>query len=239
MEYGIQLYSVRDITEKNLPGALEQIAALGYKSVEFAGFFGHSAADVKAMLDKNGLKVSGTHSRLQELVDDFEGTVAYHKAIGNKNFIIPYVELDTQAKLDKFVEQVNAIQPRLEAEGIHLGYHNHAMEFMSNADGSVPEEQIIYRTKLFLEIDTYFVFVALGDPIPVLNRLEDRIRFLHVKDGTKHDEGKPLGQGEAPVADVYAWATQKGMPMVVESETLTPDGMTEAKVCLEYLRTLE
>ena len=42
-EYGIQLYSVRDITEKDLPGAIRQMAEMGYKGMEFAGFFGHSA----------------------------------------------------------------------------------------------------------------------------------------------------------------------------------------------------
>ena len=52
MEYGIQLYSVRDLTEKNLDDALRQVSALGYRFVEFAGFFGHSAEDVRAMLEK-------------------------------------------------------------------------------------------------------------------------------------------------------------------------------------------
>ena len=43
MEYGLQLFSVRDLAEKNLDEALRQVSALGYKFVEFAGFFGHSA----------------------------------------------------------------------------------------------------------------------------------------------------------------------------------------------------
>ena len=51
MEYGLQLYSVRDITGEDLEGALANVAALGYRFVEFAGFFGHSADKVKAMLD--------------------------------------------------------------------------------------------------------------------------------------------------------------------------------------------
>ena len=62
MEYGIQLYSLRDLAEQNLGAALEAVAKMGYTHVEFAGFFGHSAEDVKAMLDHNGLKVSGTHA---------------------------------------------------------------------------------------------------------------------------------------------------------------------------------
>ena len=62
MEYGLQMYSVRDITDKDLDGALKKVAEIGYKFVEFAGFFGHSAQEVKDMLDKYGLRVSGTHT---------------------------------------------------------------------------------------------------------------------------------------------------------------------------------
>ena len=75
MEYGIQMYSLRDITGQDLDGALAAVAAMGYETVEFAGFFGHSAEDVAAMLAKYNLKCSGTHSGLGDLLNDFEGTV--------------------------------------------------------------------------------------------------------------------------------------------------------------------
>jgi hypothetical protein len=63
--------------------------------------------------------------------------------------------------------------------------------------------------------------------------------FVHVKDGSADGKGTPLGMGEAPVADVRAWAKENNVPMVVESETCKPDGITEAKICIEYLRSLE
>ena len=94
MEYGIQMYSVRDFTKDDLDGALRQVSQLGYKFVEFAGFFGHSAEAVRDMLDKYGLRVSGTHTGWQEVAEHFEETVAYHKIIGNKNIIVPGADLD-------------------------------------------------------------------------------------------------------------------------------------------------
>ena len=66
-EYGIQMYSVRDITEKDMPGALRALAEMGYKNVEFAGFFGIPAEEIKKLLDDNGLKVSGTHTGWNEI----------------------------------------------------------------------------------------------------------------------------------------------------------------------------
>ena len=62
MEYGIQMYSVRDITEKNMDGALKALAEMGYKFVEFAGFFGIPADEIKAMLDKYGLNAEALPS---------------------------------------------------------------------------------------------------------------------------------------------------------------------------------
>ena len=57
MKYGIQMYSVRDLAEKDLYAALKCVADIGYKYVEFAGFFGHKAEDVRAWLDELGLEV--------------------------------------------------------------------------------------------------------------------------------------------------------------------------------------
>lgn len=117
-EYGIQMYSVRDITEKDMPGALRALAEMGYKNVEFAGFFGIPAEEIKKLLDDNGLKVSGTHTGWNEIAEHFEETVAYHKAIGNTRIIIPGADLTTKAKLDAFIDMLNEFQPKLAAEGI-------------------------------------------------------------------------------------------------------------------------
>lgn len=240
MDYGIQLYSVRDITGKDLRTALKKMADIGYKYVEFAGFFGHSAKEVKAWLDEYGLKVSSTHTGLQELLDDFEGTVAYHKTIGNRNIIIPGHDLSSQAKIDDFVEKVNALIPRLEKEGISLGYHNHSREFQPNQDGTMIHEQLVLRTNLKIEVDTYWFFNAAGfSARGIMERLKDRMDFIHIKDGFKGGEGMPLGKGEAPLRDVYDCAKENNMLMIVESESLKPDGVTEAQICYDWLKAQE
>ena len=239
MEYGIQMYSVRDLTEKNMDEALRQVSELGYKNVEFAGFFGIPAEEIKAMLEKYGLKVSGTHTGWREIADHFEETVAYHKAIGNKNIIIPGGDFSDQTKLDALIDMINEFQPKLAAEGITLGFHNHHREFLPNKDGSNIEDQLIYRTNVMLEIDTYWAYVGMKNPVALLERLKDRVKVIHVKDGDADGNGTPLGMGTAPVADVYAKAIEMGLPMVVGSETCNPDGMTEAKICIEYLKSLE
>ncbi len=240
MEYGLQLYSVRDITGENFEEAVRKVAAQGYKFVEPAGFFGRTPQQFNALMSETGLRISGSHTGLKPLVEDYENTVAFHKAIGNKNYIIPGHSLKNQEQIDDFVEKVNVLQPRLEAEGITLSFHNHSGEFLPNKDGSVAMEQILLRTDLKLEVDTYWAFVGLKEsPIAFLERVKDRLIFVHVKDGSPDGNGTPLGRGEAPVAEVYKWVAEHKIPMVVESETCTPDGLTEAQICIDYLRSLE
>ena len=239
MEYGVQLYSVRDITGSSMGEALSGVAQQGYSFVEFAGFFGIGAQEISAMLKEYGLKVSGTHTGLAELLEKTEETIAYHKQIGNINIFVPYAELDTQQKLDAFIENINTVQKKLENSGIRLGYHNHAHEFKQNTDGSVAFEQLIYRTELDLEIDTFWAYAAGIDPVKLLDRLHDRVPVIHIKDGYENGEGMPLGMGTAPVKAVYQAAVKYGIPMVVESETLKPSGLSETDICIRYLRSLE
>lgn len=239
MEYGIQMFSVRDMTEKDLAGALKKMAEIGYKNVEFAGFFGHSAEEVKAMLEENGLQVSGTHSGLKDLVEDFEGTVAYHKALGNKNYILPGADFSCKEKIDENLAYINEFQEKLAKEGITLGYHNHDHEFKPTPDGLVPYDELLARTNVKLEIDTYWAYAGGKDPVAMMEELKDRLFVIHIKDGFSDRKGMPLGMGTAPVKDVYKKACEMGIPMVVESETLTPDGATEAEICFRYLKKLE
>ena len=118
-DYGIQLYSVRDAMQEDVRGTLRKIADMGYKYVEFAGFFGHSAEEIRQFLDDTGLVISGTHSSWEDLrPSKIMETVAYHKTIGNPDYIVPGADLSTLEKIEDFCNVMNFAQPILAAEGI-------------------------------------------------------------------------------------------------------------------------
>jgi len=244
MNYGLQLYSVRDVTKVDMDKALREVAAMGYEFVEFAGFFDIPAEEIKAMLDKYSLKAYATHTNVALAQDDvLEETIAYHKTIGCKNLIFPGADLKTGAKIDAFVKWVNKLQPRLAEEGIELHYHNHSHEFQPNEDGRYIHYELEKKTNLKFEIDTFWAFNADRDPIALLERLKDRISVIHLKDGIKavngeKAKGKALGEGEAPVADVIKKAKELGIVMVVESEGLQPDGLSEVARCADFLKKI-
>ena len=239
-EYGLQLFSVRDITGNDLEGALRAVAEMGYKYVEYAGFFGHSAEQVKEWQDKYGLKCSGTHSGWGELLpENIEATIAYHKTIGNPNFIIPGADLSTLDKIIDFCAVMNKAQIRLAEEGISLGYHNHSHEFVVMPWGSTIHSELEKRGTFDFEIDTFWAFNAGIDPVETLKRLSGRVKVIHLKDGIQGGAGKSLGQGEAPVLRVREYAVKNNIRMVVESEGLDPTGLEEVKRCIDFLKEQE
>ena len=251
--YGIQMYSLRDITKSDLRTALKAVADMGYKYVEFAGFFENSAEDVKSWLDEYGLTVSGTHTGVALIAPDkLEETIAYHKTIGCKNLIVPSAKWSTEEDMEANIALFDSVQKRLAEEGIALGYHNHSGEFYTTPYGKIVEDELYARTSVSLEIDTFWLFNAGIDPVPYLEAHKDRISVIHLKDGNVVKDvkgsfadarngavGKSLGLGDAPVAAIREWAIKNGVTMVVESEGLDPTGPEEVKRCIDYLRTLE
>src|SRR5438105_11085129 len=90
LQVGLQLYAVRDDCAKDLPGVLKAVAKMGYTGVEFAGYYGRSAQELRAMLDEDGLKCYGTHIGLETLLgDNLAKTVEFNKVLGNNMLIVP------------------------------------------------------------------------------------------------------------------------------------------------------
>lgn len=255
VQYGLQMYSVRDLTEKSLKEALEKVAKLGYKYIEFAGFFGNSAEDVKSWLDENGLKCSGTHTGLQALTPEtIDETIKYHKTIGCETVIVPGCDWSSPEKRDNVLAALDFAQKKLAENGLKLGYHNHSREFLPTPDGNIVfEDEIINKTNIILEIDTFWLFNAGLNVIEYLEAHKDRIGFIHLKDGIpasaedrcvwelahNNVKGMSVGSGKAPVQLVREWAIKNNVLMVIESEGLNPTGMEEVGRCIEYLRTLD
>lgn len=246
MRYGLQLYSVRDITAVDFEGALRQVAEMGYRMVETAGFFGHSAQEVAEMLEKYGLTACSTHTPAEEVFLRTEEVIAFHQAIGCRDIVLPSIHGATKEELDQTVADVNRVLPIIREAGMRLHFHNHWREMLPNRDGLVPVEELARRTDILLQIDIFWTFNAGRDPLQVLDQYRDRIRIVHLKDGiprsiANEDRGigKSLGQGMAPVEEARRIAMERDLVMVVESEGLDPTGLDEVRRCIDYLKLLD
>lgn len=246
MKYGLQLYSVRDSAAENFEKMLESVAKMGYSFVESAGFYDRTAEQVKETLDKNGITLCSTHTSFRRVRDELEETIAYHKAVGCSNIVLPGAPIGTAAEIDELVEVINRALPKIEAAGMKLHFHNHSKEFIPNADGQIPHDELAARTKVNFEIDTFWAFNAGLDPIALLDKYADRVSLIHLKDGIPQDWndpdskaiGKSLGLGQAPIEAVLSKAKEKGLTVIVESEGLDPCGLDEVERCINHLNDL-
>lgn len=244
MKYGLQLYSVRDIAKENVDAMLEGVAKIGYSMVESAEFYNLSSTEFKKMIDKHGLVMCSTHTSIRRLRDELDATIEYHKVIGCNDIVIPGAPIGTKQDLDALINLINASLPKIEAAGMKLHFHNHSKEFIRNADGQIPHDELATRTRIHFEIDTFWAFNAGLDPLTLLDQYADRVSLIHLKDGMPQDWGNPesiaigksLGQGRAPIEAVLNKAKEMGLTVIVESEGLDPCGLDEVERCIHYLK---
>lgn len=199
---GLQLYTVREQLEKDYDGTLAKVAAIGYREVEMAGFFGRKPAEIKASLDKAGLHCGSVHNfglgPATEAMD-------YATAIGAKYIItsvLPPKRLtEAGTKLDwnafsamlksltlddykSIAEECNHMGEQAKKAGLQLGYHNHNVEFKPFAGGTGYDELLRSTDPelVKLELDCGWMSAAGVNPATYIAKYPDRYRLLHIKD---------------------------------------------------------
>ena len=247
IQYGLQLYSVRELAKQDLEAAIRVAAEQGYEYIEFAGFFEHPAETVKSWLDSYGVRVVASHSGIAGLKPDkIDDTIAYLKTIGCDTYVVAWMDIATREILDANIDVMNAALPRMKAAGITLAYHNHSQEFIETPYGAMVHEELQAKTELEFELDTYWLhFVAL-DPVSVMKQLQNRVRLIHLRDGIParfNEDGEAramaVGEGNTPIREIREAALEMGMTMIVESPGQNPTGPEETKRCIDVLRSLE
>ncbi len=220
MKKSVQLYSVKTLSESDFEGAIKAVAEIGYEGIEFAGFYGHSAEEVKGWLDRYGIIASGAHVAADEVFDTPEKTIAFHKTIGNDYIICPYWKMDSVDDVKALAENFKRVAPIYKAAGMRLGYHNHDFEFKKFEDRCYIDI-LADLTDIELEFDVYWVYRGGANPVEYLNKYSNRIRLFHAKDGDM-ENGKTLGTGDVDMKAVFTAAKALNLDWaVVESESST------------------
>lgn len=184
---GLQLYSVRDKMAEDFEGTLKKVAEMGYEYVEFAGYFGKSAEEIKELLDKYGLKCVSVHQGVDWILQEGQKAVDYLKTFGVKYSVVPWYGKENHKGgegWDKTVENFTKAAELLKANGMKLGYHNHDFEF-ETCEGKYLLDWL-YETfpadLLEPEIDTCWVHYAGVEPAGYLRKYAGRMTVVHLKD---------------------------------------------------------
>ncbi len=234
---GLQLYSIKEAARQDLLGVLEKVANMGYEGAQFAGFFDHTAKDVKARMDEVGIKAAGAHVQIIDLQDDLDALLNYHDRIDNRLLICPYLPENMRTTEDDYkrtAELFNNVGEKVAKAGFSFGYHNHAFEF-DLFNGKSGFDLLFENTDpqyVKMELDCFWAAHAGHRPIDIITTYADRCVSLHIKD-LKLVDGKPvsteIGTGTLEIAQlIEAGRKHKVDWFVVEQENFTGDPVESA-----------
>ena len=244
----LQLYTVRDLAREDWQGTVEKVAEIGYDAVEFAGYGGLSAKEVRKILDDTGLLVAGTHEGFNAMANQTDERIEYNLGIGNKNIVVPSMPREWREegadKIKAFAEELNKIGEKVKAAGMQLFYHNHSFEFETKFDGKTLYELLFSTAEPELvkaEVDVAWVKRGGYEPSEIIRTWKDRVRMLHMKDAKIGEEYKltPVGLGDIDMQAIIQAAREVGVEWFIVEQDRTERPVLEAiQISLENMRRL-
>jgi sugar phosphate isomerase/epimerase len=237
---GLQLWSLREYLPADLRGVLTKVRGMGFREVEGAGLWKHTAAEMRAALDAAGLRCQSAHMGLERLRDDLAGAFAEVKAVGATWVVCPWIPHDKAFTRDlalKTAEAFNRIASAAQGEGLRFGYHCHGYEFVPSPEGTL-FETLAGATdpkRVMFQIDVFHAFHGGTDPARLIDRYAGRVVSLHLKDLKKGtvvkagtatasaDVDVPVGSGQIDMPAVLRAAKKAGVSIYyLEDESSTP-----------------
>jgi sugar phosphate isomerase/epimerase len=251
---GLELYSVRNLLPKDFDGTLRQVHAAGYTVVEAAGYFDHTAPEVRKSMDAAGLRCVSAHYNLALLESQLDPIIDFAKTLGLEYIICSssggmHRDAATQGAqtLDDWrwiAGEFNRIGTKVKAAGMTFGVHNHTPEF-ATIDGVLVYDELLKQTDptlVIFEMDCGWVWASGHNPVDFLSKTPERFPLLHIKDMVRGADGKihmpVLGKGNVDYAPIFRAAT--GLRYYfVEQEQFDIDPIEELKQDAEYMRSLK
>lgn len=250
--FGLQLYTVRDVIGTNTRDVLKQIAGMGYTQIESyegdKGFFwGMSNLEFKKLMDDLGMDLISSHCNIRV---NFETKVEQAAQIGMKYLIDPWE--GPQKSIDDFKRIADLFNEKgkiCKQHGLRFGYHNHGYSF-KEVDGQLPQDVMMQNTDPDLvdfEMDVYWVVTAGQDPARWLKKYPGRWKLSHLKDRkknvplTREDETCVLGTGEIDWKKIVKDCLKEGMNyFIVEQEQYdNMSSLDAARLNAQFLKVLK
>lgn len=246
---GIQMYTVRDQLQADFDGTVEKIAKIGYRNLEFAGYYNRTPEQVRALLDRLQIVSRSSHIGAQLMRQDAAAQIKAAKTIGQDYITLPSFNFGKEGLVGwrKAVAEFNQWGAMCRDAGLRLAYHNHNFEFAS-LEGTTGYDVLVKETDPKLvdfELDLYWARFADQDPLALFAKYPGRFAMWHVKDmaitGTQKGM-TPVGKGTIDFKSIFAHARQSGMKyFFVEHDSAAqyPGGsLASAQASYEYLRQL-
>jgi sugar phosphate isomerase/epimerase len=231
--FGIQLYSVRDVFEKDPQRTIRALANMGYRQLESYErnndmFWGMGPKGFSQLMNELEISLLSSHCEVEK---DFDRKVAQAAEAGMKYLVHnwPYAPQPMDEYLRK-AELYNRCGELCRKAGIRFAYHNYSSSYQL-LNGIYPQELLMERTDpslVYHQMDIYWVWKAGQDPVYWLKKFPGRYQLAHVKDGN-NKETTLLGRGRVPLRKIITSAKEAGMGyFLVEQEHYQGESSMEA-----------
>lgn len=240
---GLQLYSIKEETGRDFFGTLRRVAEIGYDGVEFAGYFGASAADLKALLNEISLLPCGSHVGVPVLQNDLESAIAYAQDIDCPALICPGFRVEGEHTFHEIAALFNQAGAACKAAGLRFLYHLHGHEFVQY-DDKTGMDILIAETDPALvgwEPDVYWVEKAGVSAVEFIQQNGDRCPYIHMKDMKDRVDWHDTEVGAGALDSAGIIAAAKAFPVewyVVEQEAFDMPQLESIAISLQNLRRL-
>jgi sugar phosphate isomerase/epimerase len=257
---GVQLYTVRDAMKSDFDGTIAKVAQIGYKEVEFAGYFDHSPKDISALLKKNGLTSPSCHVPYDTVENKWSEQLEASHIIGHKFIVCPWIDPKQRLEPDGYKRAADLFQKAGEASkkaGIQFAYHNHTFEFQPSEalGGKLPYDVLLATDPNYvkMELDLCWISVAGKDPVEYFNKYPGRFPLVHVKDmkvlpkGAEGPAASPdkempnmtdVGNGVIDWKRIFSHAQNAGIQHYFVEHDFPADAFASITKSYAYLSTL-
>ena len=250
---GIELYSVRNELQKDMPGTVRAVAKLGYQVVEFYGpYFNwttEQAKEIRKLLDDLGIKCPSTHNNASNISPENIGkAIELNRIIGSKYIVIASApKASGEDGWKGFAAQLTTAAEKLRAEGMATGFHNHQVEWRPIEGGKRPMDILAANTPkdVVLQLDAGTSVEAGADPVAWIKSNPGRVKSIHLKDWGKGDGrgyAVAFGEGDVPWKGIFSAAESVGgiEYYLIEQEHAGADGeIAMARRCLDNYKKMQ
>jgi sugar phosphate isomerase/epimerase len=239
---GLQLYTVRDEMKKDFAGTLAHVARIGYREVEFAGYFDQDPKTIVALLRQNGLTAPSAHIGFPVLGPAWNKIIEDALVVGHRYVICPWIDdkyrtVDGYKQVAELFNQAGEIAGKA---GLQFGYHNHDFEFKP-VDGRIPYDLLIEETdpsKVVMEMDVYWITNGGRNPLDYFKRYPGRFPLLHIKDRDAQGKMVDVGKGVIDWKAVLRARPQAGTKHIFVEHDEPKDPFASIRDSYRYLRPI-
>ena len=249
---GLQLYTVRNLMKTDFEGTLTKVAEIGYREVEFAGYYNRTPAEVRAILDRHGLVSPAGHMPFESLGPGWNAVLDACRTIGHQYAVIAWIPAERRKTADdwrRIAALFNEAGEACKRAGVRFAYHNHNMEF-APVDGRLPFDLLLDGTDRALvdfEMDLFWITFGGGDPLAYFAKYPGRFPMVHIKDmvaKTRPDIPpdsvmRSVGKGSIDWKQIFARSQQAGIKHYFVEHDNPADALASIGESFGYLKQLE